>query len=142
MLPLAPDGEPVRMPLVPISCVDEVSIPIVPIFVVPVLSRENEATMLTVPCAAVEQVDAVERGRAGDAASGWLCRAVMSLWIWAALVPGVCAVTRSCFILFMMVSVLVRAAVATPTVEEPRFRASVTEESALVSDFMVVEIDQ
>ena len=51
-------------------------------------------------------------------------------------------VTRSCFILSRMVPTLVSAAVATPTTDEPRLSASVTADRALVSDFMVVEIDQ
>ena len=66
----------------------------------------------------------------------------MSLWTCVGSVPGVCAVTRSALILFRIVSVLLRAAVAVPRVEEPRFRASVTAERAPVSDFMVVAIDQ
>ena len=42
----------------------------------------------------------------------------------------------------MMVMVEFRAAVATPSVEEPRFSASDTADRALVSDRIEVAIDQ
>ncbi len=115
--------------------------PIVPTEVTPALSRENDATMLT-ECAVPSSRLTLLKEAAVAMLFRLACRAATSDWICARLVPGVCAVTRSCFILFISVSVLLSAAVATPTVDEPRFSASVTAERALVSDFMVVEIDQ
>ena len=70
------------------------------------------------------------------------CWAEMSVCTWVGSVPEVCAVTTSFFILFSSVIVLFKAAVAVPTTEEPRFRASVTADRAPVSDFIVVEMDQ
>ena len=117
-LPLAPDGYPVRIAARPDQLRRVVSRPIVPTDVAPVLSRENEATMLT-ECA----VPSSRLTLLKDADVAMLlrlaCSAATSDWICERLVPGVCAVTRSCFILFISVSVLFSAAVATPTVEEP-----------------------
>ena len=70
------------------------------------------------------------------------CWAVISLCTCVALVPEVWAVTMSAFICFRMVSTLFIAEVAVLSTEAPRFSALVTAPSALVSERMLVAMDQ
>ena len=117
----------------------------VPMLVSPCESRENEDTKLTDPVPPLAEPSS-RLTPLNDADEMMLtrlcCCAVMSLWTCVGSVPGVWAVTRSALILFRMSIVLFRAVVAVPTVDDPRFRESVTAESAPVSDFMVLAIDQ
>ena len=70
------------------------------------------------------------------------CLALMPVCTCDAVVPVVWAVIRSALRSLRIEVTLLMALVAVLTTEAPRFRALVTADSAEVSDFMLVEMDQ
>ena len=109
--------------------------------VVPAPLREKLSTMLVfavLPSSRLTPLNDAER----ITLMRLCCWAVMSLCTCVLSAPDVCAVTRSAFICFRMLSTLFIAELAVLSTEAPRFSALVTAPSALTSDFMLVEMDQ